>query len=389
MEEIKKRSHFKNVMMKCALGLTLAAAVMIPTACSMDNTTSVEDDPYEVTFMVNNQALTTKAIVEGNTLQTSQIPQINSSYSNAEYTCGWYLDQGLTQPFLSTTKITEDTTLYTKKATLDKLQFDYPERGFGWSVSAAEGITGEVVIPQQYTYVREGNIPVSDATNEYTQTVAYIEEEGFSGSTITSIVIPNTIIEIGSAAFNMCEDLESVSLSEGLLSIKDGAFAMCSQLTNLTIPASVVSMGGSSSSYQKEFCMFMGCSELQNLTVSENNLNFTAVNGALYNKDKTKLYSYPTASGRVVLPESVEIIIDGAFAWCSELEDMTIGKNVNYIGPNAFAQCTRLNVIEFKDLIGWVKYEETDELKEYPIPVDLDTALEELKTTYCTYAKEA
>lgn len=387
MEEIKKRSHFKNVMMKCALGLTLAAAVMIPTACSMDNTTSVEDDPYEVTFMVNNQALTTKAIVEGNTLQTSQIPQINSRYSNAEYTCGWYLDQGLTQPFLSTTKITEDTTLYTKKATLDKLQFDYPERGFGWSVSAAEGITGEVVIPQQYTYPE--SLGVLESPTEITQTVLYVEANGFSDSMITSIVIPNTVIEIDAGAFNMCESLESVSLSNGLLSIGDGAFAMCSQLTNLTIPASVVSMGGSPWSTKDEFGIFMGCNNLSNLKVEEGNMQFSAENGALYNKNKTKLYSYPSAAGNVVLPTSLETILDGAFAWCTDLTGITIGRNVEYIGPNAFAQCVRLARLTFADQTGWVKYEETDELKEYPIPVDLDTALEELKTTYCTYAKEA
>ena len=53
-------------------------------------------------------------------------------------------------------------------------------------------------------------------------------------SSLTSIVIPDSVSEIGSGAFKNCSSLTSVILPSSLSSIADDAFENCSSLTKQT-----------------------------------------------------------------------------------------------------------------------------------------------------------
>ena len=73
---------------------------------------------------------------------------------------------------------------------------------------------------------------------------------------------------------------------------------------------------------------FNGCSSLTRFIVSTNNTNFSTSDDGkiLYNKDKTALIAYPSATGDVTIPDSVTSIGDCAFQNCSNLT------TVNYKG---------------------------------------------------------
>lgn len=98
--------------------------------------------------------------------------------------------------------------------------------------------------------------------------VTEIKDHAFERSEINSITIPNTIIEIGSHAFILCESLYTVIFEDNsvLQTIGESAFAMCTQLHSIELPESLVNIGRQA---------FGGCSNLE-IVVAKNTLNITS-----------------------------------------------------------------------------------------------------------------
>ena len=169
---------------------------------------------------------------------------------------------------------------------------------------------------------------------------------------------------IGQNAFYNCRKLTSVELSENLTTIESGAFQSCVALKNIEIPDSVTTIGDNS---------FKDCTELETVTigkgctsvtasaftadfnlvkfdVSEDNENYTSVDGVLYNKEKTAVVCYPKSlSGEYVIPDTVTSIEKAAFENCNKLTKITIGSGVETVNPYAFNQCNLLATVVFKD----------------------------------------
>ena len=103
---------------------------------------------------------------------------------------------------------------------------------------------------------------------------------------IKRVVIESGVTKIGSHAFFMCNNLESVSIPEGVTTIEDRAFWQTS-LKNITIPASVTQIG----SKVKE--VFYQCYDLESITVANDNTAYRSVDGVLYTADGTTLIQYP------------------------------------------------------------------------------------------------
>ena len=80
------------------------------------------------------------------------------------------------------------------------------------------------------------SVDLSAATN-----ITSIPEGTFSGSALTSIMLPETITSIGSNAFAGCP-LETISIPESVTTISSNAFAGC-PLETISIPASVTIIG--------------------------------------------------------------------------------------------------------------------------------------------------
>jgi hypothetical protein len=76
-----------------------------------------------------------------------------------------------------------------------------------------------------------------------------------------------------------------------------------------------------------------------------NNQNYASEGGILYNKAKTQLIVYPSASGSVTIPEGVTSIGRNAFRGCTSLTGITIPASVTAIGQAAFDECTGLTSI--------------------------------------------
>ena len=112
----------------------------------------------------------------------------------------------------------------------------------------------------------------------------------FQWSGITEIVIPNSVNKIGESAFSYCENLSSVTLPSNLKEIPASLFANCKNLTKITIPNSVTEIGGGAFS--------------------------------------------DTGIIELVIPSSVTKIWYGAFGNCANLTTITIPSSVTFLADD-------------------------------------------------------
>jgi len=76
---------------------------------------------------------------------------------------------------------------------------------------------------------------------ESVTSIGYAAFEGCSN--LTSIVIPNGVTELGASVFRTCSSLTSVVIPNGITIIDDLTFDGCSSLTSLVIPNGVTNGG--------------------------------------------------------------------------------------------------------------------------------------------------
>lgn len=145
-----------------------------------------------------------------------------------------------------------------------------------------------------------------------------------------SLKIPDSVTEIGAEAFLDCNNLSgNFELPECLQSVGNDAFYNCYNLTGgLKLPDTVTSIGTGA---------FYNCAKLDGYLVLSNSLTKIpkiAFNHCVNLKVEDKL----------VIPSSVTVIEDAAFARCSSLTgDLEIPDTVTSIGNNAFYGCSSLN----------------------------------------------
>ena len=153
----------------------------------------------------------------------------------------------------------------------------------------------------------------------------------FKCSSLTSIVISNSVVSIGDNAFKGCNSLSNVVIPNSVTTIEAGAFWDCSSLTSIVIPNSVVSI---------EDYTFMDCCSLLNIVIPDSvtSIEICAFSGCC-------------SLSSVVIPNSVVSIGGSAFSGCSSLTSIVIPNSVVSIGDSAFEDCRFLLIIDIPDSV--------------------------------------
>lgn len=246
--------------------------------------------------------------------------------------------------------------------------------------SSAAIVNGELKIPRTIQYSRNGEAPKNVR-------VAGILRGVFSGSTsLTKLVLPDSITYIGQEAFANCSNLSSIqtytdasgtdvfSPASGYLAAEEieyHAFYGCTSLTGITLGEKVQGTGGVKTVQNEAFMncsnlrsveigktvswieggAFANCSSLDGLTGGvkiRDNALFFVQNGILYYKESNRsnmLLLCPAGTQVGVLtqfPENVTQIRNEAFYGCRGLSSITIPNTVRSIGDKAFYDCIGL-----------------------------------------------
>lgn len=215
--------------------------------------------------------------------------------------------------------------------------------------------------------------------------VTRVEDDAFiKQNQLVEVVIPASVIEIGSTAFHDCENLQVFTVAEenpvycvknGLLLdkgekvlircpsgrygevtdipdtvflISDAAFADCSSLSKIELPVSVLSIGAMAFSNCQSLSevivpsgvqilpdsAFADCIALQRVTLSEGLTNISVA-----------AFKNCTALQEVQLPDTLESIKSNAFENCSSLQRMHFPAAVSELSANAFSGCISLSEV--------------------------------------------
>ena len=170
-------------------------------------------------------------------------------------------------------------------------------------------------------------------------------------SSLSSLVIPDSVIIIGFGAFEGCSSLRSLVIPDSVTSIGNRAFWWCGSLESLVIPYRVINIGDMA---------FYGCFSLRSLVISN---SVTCIGD--------DAFWFCSSLRNLVIPDSVTSIGDRAFSGCCSLESLVIPDSVTSIGDWTFSDCYSLRSLVIPDSvtsIGDYAFSDSFSLESLVIP---------------------
>lgn len=182
---------------------------------------------------------------------------------------------------------------------LERLQYygdkDIVPSNENWFKISDDGstITGLTTLGQNQTdivipYKINGNIITTIETGAF-----------YTKTSIQTIIIPNSIIDMHSNIFSACYSLNSINIPNGITKIEAGTFRWCESLTTINLPNTIQTIQSGA---------FSGCTLLTSINIPK---NITQIG---YNA-----FENCTSLTSIIIPKTVSLIDDGAFNGCTNL----------------------------------------------------------------------
>ena len=219
---------------------------------------------------------------------------------------------------------------------------DFEVDGIYYNITSSTDMTVKVTYRGNYynsysnEYIGSVVIPESVTYGGSTYRVTSIGSSSFYAcSSLTSVVIPNSVTSIGYEAFYACDGLTSVEIPNSVTSIGSYSFNDCDGLTSLTIGAGVLSIG--SNQYTPKKTIWLTNTPPSGWANLKGTINYVA-NEQYGSSSNVKVYPYLSsifeADGVKYVPVSPsERTCDAIDCnYDSAVEEINIGETVSYRG---------------------------------------------------------
>ena len=196
--------------------------------------------------------------------------------------------------------------------------------------SDCSGLTS-ITIPDSVTSLGGGAFSGCNNIIRKSKGVCYVDKwvVGVVNKSLSTAEIENTTKGIAGYSFSSCSGLTSVTIPDSVINLADNAFINCSSLESITIPNSVTSIG------QSAFC---NCSKLIRIIIPDS-----------VESIENETFRNCSALESIIVGSSVKYIAKGAFYDCSSLSSVEFKDTENwYIEENGQLSC-EMNVDILRD----------------------------------------
>lgn len=219
---------------------------------------------------------------------------------------------------------------------------------------------GEVTITD-YTGTREHVLIPPEIDG---QPVTALADKAFYEKHVTTVVVPDSVTEIGNLCFSGDNYLVSLTLPDELAELPPASLESCFRLMDFDLPQGLKKISGSALQYnyylthltlpssltEIEQLNFIGLHGLQSLTLAEDDAAFKLdeTNGLLMTADGTRLlhcFSDISPAEEIILPEGMKTIDPFAFHYDVTVEKIVLPEGTETIGLLAFGICPKLTEI--------------------------------------------
>lgn len=208
--------------------------------------------------------------------------------------------------------------------------------------------TGEYEIMPENRENLQGKIVIPSSVNG--KPVTKIADSAFNkAKNITSVFIPDSVLEIDSSAFRLCRALQRIRMPENIKKLRLQTFAGCSSLQEVKIPvcdeienAAFVACTSLKKIHIPQQVKKIGpllfeyCNNLTEISVDEKNPFYKSEGNCIIEKATNKVIAGCNTS---VIPDGVKIIGTWAFPMISLPNGITIPSSVEKIEYCAFYYC--------------------------------------------------